>query len=521
MVEILGPDGQPIRQTAPVRADQTARLGHLHREIAEHPTRGLTPARLASIYRRAEEGDLTAQAQMAMDMEEKDAHLFAELSKRRLAVQSVGWHIEPPPDPTPAEEEAARLCRDVLAELDLGDLIYDLTDAILHSYAACEYHWRLVDGVNIPSQPVYRPADWFQVDHHNHDYNRLLLRDTSGRGQALRPLNWLLHTQRSRSGYMTRAGLVRVLGWPFLMRALSTRDLAEFLEIYGLPLRLGKYPQGSTDAEKATLLRAVVGIGHAAAGIIPEGMQIEFKEAASAGAGANPFLEMMRWAEGSISKAILGGTLTTSAQPTGLGSNLGDTHNEVRKEIAASDRRQIGKTLEQHLLRPIVALNTTAARSPRWVWDDDDAADMAEMATALPGLVDGGMQIPLAWAHERLKIPLPEDGEAVLERPAAADPFAGLSQSPALAANNQRPRRPPADALPGQLEQLHRQGDAAIERMIDQIREVVMAAASFEDLQRRLVELYPDLDDAGLAELLGDAMAAAHLAGRHDIIEGV
>lgn len=519
MVEILGPDGKPIPDSlGPVRKDQTARLGHLHREIAEHPTRGLTPAKLAAIYRRAEEGDLVAQAQMAMDMEEKDAHLFAELSKRRLAVQAVDWHIEAPPDPTPAEESATQLCRDVLAELDLGDLIYDLTDAILHSYAACEYHWRLVDGVNVPTQPVYRQPDWFQADYHGHDFNRLLLRDHTGRGEPLKPLNWLLHIQKSRSGYLTRSGLVRVLGWPFLMRALSTRDLAEFLEIYGLPLRLGKYPNNATDTEKATLLRAVVGIGHAAAGIIPEGMQIEFKEAAQAGAGANPFMAMMQWAEGAISKAILGGTLTTSAESTGLGSNLGETHNEVRKEIAASDRRQLAKTLEQHLLRPIVALNTSAERAPRWVWDDEEAADLKEMADALPGLVDGGMQIPLEWAHGRLKIPLPKEGETVLTRPQAADPFAGLAQG--LAANNQRPGRPSADAVPKQLARLQREGDALVEGWVEQIRALVQQADSFQDLQRRLDEAFPDLDGDALADLLGDAMAAAHLAGRYDIIEG-
>ncbi|MFP3599880.1 DUF935 family protein, partial [Chryseobacterium sp. SIMBA_029] len=58
------------------------------------------------------------------------------------------------------------------------------------------------------------------------------------------------------------------------------RDLAEFLEIYGLPMRLGTYPGGATEDEKFTLLRAVMDIGHRAAGIIPQGMQIDFKEAA-------------------------------------------------------------------------------------------------------------------------------------------------------------------------------------------------------------------------------------------------
>ncbi|WP_250636879.1 phage portal protein family protein [Pseudomonas aeruginosa] len=79
---------------------------------------------------------------------------------------------------------------------------------------------------------------------------------------------------------MARSGLFRVLAWPYLFRHYATSDLAEMLEIYGLPIRLGKYPPGTADEEKATLLRAVTGLGHAAAGIIPETMAIDFQQAA-------------------------------------------------------------------------------------------------------------------------------------------------------------------------------------------------------------------------------------------------
>lgn len=526
MVEILGADGQPARQTAPVRNDQTSRLGWLHREIGDHPTRGLTPGRLAALYRRAEEGDLTAQARLAMDMEEKDAHLFAELGKRRLAVQAVPWRIEAPPDPTPAEEQAAELCRQVCEEeIDMQDLLFDLTDAVLHSYAGAEYHWRLVDGFNVPTQPEARPADWFQTDYQNHNYSRLLLRDQTGAGTALRPLNWVLHIQKSRSGYLTRAGLVRVLGWPFLMRALSTRDLAEFLEIYGLPLRLGKYPTGSSDKEKAALLRAVVGIGHAAAGIIPEGMQVEFKEAAKAGSGSNPFLEMVRWAEGSISKAILGGTLTTEAQNTGLGSNLGETHNEVRQEIAASDRRQLKRTIEQQLLRPITALNTQAQRPPVFVWDDDEPADMKLLADSLPGLVRAGMRIPVQWAHDRLHIPVPADDEDVLESPEPSGSPLGAPPRRALAAMRQEQEQEqpaaPDDAPPLQAmtDRVEAETSAPLRAVIEQVRQWVDEAESLEALRDKILHGYGNLPTAALRQVMATAFAVADASGRSDVID--
>ncbi|MGI0444848.1 phage portal protein family protein [Pseudomonas aeruginosa] len=53
------------------------------------------------------------------------------------------------------------------------------------------------------------------------------------------------------------------------------------------------------------MLRAVTGLGYAAAGIIPEFMAIDFQQAAQG--SSDPFLAMMRQSEDAISKAALGG----------------------------------------------------------------------------------------------------------------------------------------------------------------------------------------------------------------------
>ena len=50
---ILGADGQPI-DLGELDTPQTAQLGHLQRELQTHPTRGLTPSKLATILDAAE-----------------------------------------------------------------------------------------------------------------------------------------------------------------------------------------------------------------------------------------------------------------------------------------------------------------------------------------------------------------------------------------------------------------------------------------------------------------------------------
>src|SRR5690606_14935319 len=117
MSVIVDLNGQPIRAQE-LKNTQTseARLGHLHRHIADHPTRGLTPAKLAQVLLDAEQGQLISQCELAEDIEEKDSHVFAELQKRKRALLGVDWQIVPPRDASAAEKDAAALIEQLLTD---------------------------------------------------------------------------------------------------------------------------------------------------------------------------------------------------------------------------------------------------------------------------------------------------------------------------------------------------------------------------------------------------------------------
>lgn len=531
---ILGPDGQPIQLKQLASEPQTARLAGLHSEYQDHPTRGLTPARLARLYEDAEQGDLTAQARLAEDMEEKDAHLYAELSKRRQALLTVDWMLVPPADASAAEKADCAALEAILRdELDLDQLIIDLAEGILPGYSCIELAWLQSEG-QWRFTPHSRPADWFTVQ--AADRNTLRLRTAEPGGEALRPWGWIVHQHPAKSGYLTRAGLVRVLGWPFLFRNLTARDLAEFLEIYGLPLRLGRYPNGATAEEKSTLMAAVVNVGHAAAGILPEGMSIEFQQAATG--AADPFMSMMQWAEQSISKAVLGGTLTS--QVDGKGSYAAaQTHNEVRGDIMRADLRLIARTLTRDLVTPLARLNTRLQRMPSFRFVTAEAEDMTAIASALPGLVDAGVRIPTRWVHDKLRIPIPEGDEPVLARP-SAQPAALKAVAPLFiegrGAGGEGGARaahvtgcqcdgclgtaalkatPPSDDPQDQLDRIdpptqHDQAQALIRPLLDALRE----GMSPEQALDAVAEGYPAMDADLLTEALARAMFAVELAGR-------
>lgn len=505
-----------------------ARVGQLKREFADHPSKGLTPARLYQILEAAEQGDLKAQSELFDDMEEKDAQIGADLGKRRQLAAELEWQIVPPDGANAAEKRAAAQAAEVFSGLEVEDLILDLGTGIGHGWANLELPWARDGATRYIEQPRLRPHSWFRL--HPDDQNHITLRDMSATGADLWPLGWVQHRHRAKAGYVARMGLHRMLAWPYLFQNYALGDLAQLLEIYGMPARLGKYPKNATDKEKATLLRAVVSMGKNAAGIIPEGMGVEFLEAAQG--RSDVFLAMMNWCERAKAKAILGGTLTSG---TGEGTNtnaLGNVHERGQASLIRSDVRQYAGSIRRDILWPMAALNhgiEDRRRAPRFYLDTGETEDFQALAKTLPTFVDMGAKIPMWWFHEKTGIPKASDDDETLMPRQKAQPGAGAGFGALKAMPGATPLAALRQADPDAEEaeqnaQLDRLADAARDgenALVDALRTIVDEASDLEDLRDRLVAASAELPIDDMAEAMGQALAAASLAGRHDLLEEI
>lgn len=503
------------RQASSLEEQQTndARSSMLKREFAEHPSKGLTPAKLYQILEAAEKGDLKAQHELFDDMEEKDPQIGSDLAKRRQLASELEWQIVPPDNATRSERMAAEHAAEVFGGIEVEDLIIDMGAAIGHGWANLEMSWNKDGAYRYIAQPEIRPHSWFRL--HPDDQTRLMLRDMSATGAELWPLGWVRHVHRAKPGYIARCGLHRMLAWPYLFQNYALGDLAQLLEIYGIPARIGQYPKNATDKEKATLLRAVTSLGSNAAGIFPEGMKIEFLEAANG--KSDVFETMLNWCERAKAKVILGGTLTSG---TGEGTNtnaLGNVHERGLQSLIRSDVRQYAGTIRRDIIWPMAMMNfgiTDMRRAPRFYLDTGEAEDLKALSESLPVFVDMGVKIPTWWVHEKSRIPKAQEDEEVLTprfSQSAALRVAALKDGATVAGGR--------DVTDLQVARLHKDGDVIVQSWIDQIQKAVEEADSFEDLQDRLVEMAGSLDAGAFADLMRDALAAAQLAGRYDIME--
>lgn len=522
MAKLRDLTGRVVKALSSETQSQGDDLANARREDENHPSVGMTPASLAHCLRAAEDGDLAAQCDLAADLEEKSAHLFSELQKRKRALLTVPRRLTPPRNPSAAEQRDTDMLNELLADAPwFDDTVLTLADGILKGYAACELSWRFENNLWLTT-PVEAPQRWFKTHPDNRD--ELRLRDGRHEGAELRPFGWIMHRHKSKSGYVARSGLIRVVSWPVLFSSLSVRDLAEFLEIYGLPIRIGKYPSGASPAEKASLMRAVMELGHRAGGIMSQAMQLEIQQAASG--SHDPFMAMVDWAERSISKAVLGGTLTSQADGKSSTNALGNVHNEVRQELRDGDLKQIADTLNRDLIYPLWALNaksfTSPQRLPRLVFDTQEPEDLATYSTALPPLVQMGMRIPVEWAHDKLQIPLADDKTPVLGMAAAPKPdddkpapqTGNADLTYRLAALTAQPGQP--DTVDQYTERLGQEAADVLGQWVGTVGKLLDEVETLEAFRDRLLETFGQLPEADLAELMERAFVAAELAGRFE-----
>ena len=505
----------------PVQGLQTdvAQITATGRVIAEHPSNFITPQKMRALFEDAERGDITAQHELFADIEERDSDIGANLGTRKRALLTLDWRITPPRNATPAEDkqtEAAYELMDGLSAFD--DFVIDLMDAVGHGFAALEIAWMLADGVYRPAALKHRPQSWFKWS----DDDELLLKTRGNQaGEALWPLGWVVHSHKSRSVQQARNGLFRTLAWLYMFKHYAVHDFAEFLELYGMPIRIGKYGAGATKEEKATLLRAVAEIGHNAAGIMPEGMEIELHNAASGTTStSNPFLQMADWCEKSAARLILGQTLTSGADGKSSTNALGKVHNEVRRDLLVSDAKQIAQTISRQLILPWLQINfggIDPARAPRFEFDVREAEDIAVLAEAIPKLVDVGVQIPEGWVRDKLTIPEAAEGEAVLARRVADNP---VNREALAALSAQRPSERSGNRRQALLDKVLDDAldvpdfNTQLNPVVRQAVAALMSCDSYEEADAALTALYPQLDNKALCGYMQQALFISDLLGQ-------
>jgi len=503
--------GRPIEYDKLTEELAAPRLASIRSTWHPSVASGLTPTRLASLLQAAADGDARDYLTLAEEMEERDLHYASVLGTRKLALASLEARVEAASDDKEDVRRADAL-REVVRAPEFGEMISHQVDALGKGYAVSEIMWDRSGKTWTPAYYAERDPRHFMFDRDTGRELRLLDEADLVNGVPLAPYKFIVHTPKLRSGLPIRGGLARLAAVAYMCKAWAWRDWMAFADVFGLPMRVGKYAPGANEEDIGKLIAAVSNLGSDAAAVMPDSMKIEFEQAVQVAGAGDFFRGLAEWWDKQVSKGLIGQTMTAD---DGASLAQAKVHNLIRGDILTSDAGSLSNTQQRQLVKPFIDLNFGPGPKgyPKLSFFVPKPENLKELVEALKDLVPLGLEVEQSVVRDKLGLPDPDKGAVLLR---ALSPV----QSPALnhqqALNAERTER---DRVATLADQLDRRLGTATEGWLTQIRAVVDQAGSLDDVRDGLMQLQDGLSLDEFAAGMQEALNAAQAAGRYDLMQ--
>jgi phage gp29-like protein len=445
----------------------------------------------------------------------RDDQVAATFAQRRLAVVRRPWTVEPGGERR-IDRQAAELVRATLGRLDWDAITDQMLYARFYGFAVAEIMWAIDrDGIAIEDIRVRDRARFaFAPD-------RALLLRTSSRPDGERVPQrkfWVATVGASHHDEPYGRGLAHALYWPVWFKRQGARFWAIFLEKFGAPTAVGRFPAGTDAAERARLLEAVQAIQTDAGVILPEGMAIELIEASRGGTAS--YEQWMGYWDRAIAKIVLGQTMTTES---GSSRAQAEVHWDVREDIVAADADLVCESANRTWVRWLVDYELPGAAYPRIYRDMDDPEDLRARAERDEILARIGWRLTPEAVSRLYGDDYERAANGAQSEPKLASQAIAAERLASMATMAEQPARAdvadgphPADLI---AERLEIEAAPMLADWLERIRALVNRAGSLEELRDMLLAAYGDLPTDELARVMQAAFAVADLAGRFDARE--
>lgn len=534
--QLLDRWGRPVDRTELTKETQAATIGSVRSPVGGYPADGLNPVTLAQILREADHGNPVRYLELAEQIEERDPHYLGVLSTRKRSVSQIEISVESASD-HPDDVAKADMVREWLKRDELNEEIFDILDAVGKGYSFTRIHWDVSEGQWQPLRLDREDQRWFRF--HRDDLMTPMKLTAHGSEQPLDPFGYIFATVSAKSGLHLRSGLARIAAWGWMFKAFTQRDWSIFTQTYGQPLRLGKWHQGASEAEKDFLFRAVANIAGDCAAIIPAGMDIQFIESKTVGASADLYEKRADWLDRQISKAVLGQTATTDA--IAGGHAVGQEHRQVQQDIERADAKALAAILNRDLVRPWIDLEYGPQKSyPRLKIERPKVEDLVGLAASLEKLVPLGLRVEQSEIRDRFKLSEPAKNAEILVplsmlQPSGADQGDGTDadgaierrsskikrgqdvargDAPETVTTHSEGKKTGGDPATDLADRLQIEASPAIAAMLDQVSIMLAQASSLEEFREMLFAGFPKIDHNQLAQVMAMAIMTADMGGR-------
>lgn len=181
-------------------------------------------------------------------------------------------------------------------------------------------------------------------------------------------------------------------------------DWAEWLEVFGMPQRIGKY--NSNDPESRILLeQAFEAAGSAPWLVVPKESEIEQKTDGANSSSNTSYNDFRKACNEEMLITILGQTMTTL---DGSSRSQSETHKDVEDSLHQSDCRFVQRVLN-FVIKPILEKRGIPVTNGKFIYPEDNESITVDDVVKLADIID----IPASYLYEKYGIPVPDEGEEI------------------------------------------------------------------------------------------------------------
>lgn len=365
-----------------------------------------------------------------------------------------------------------------------------------------EVFWEQTDDGIFPSSTAELDPVYYRYPLYGDQEDQLLFSPTGRTGgvklEQFDPNKFLIGENRWHRGSALQTAPLRALVGYWLAANYGMKWMMQFAQVYGIPFRMGTYPDGDEKAKYA-LNDALANLGAAGYASAPAGTTIDVTAIPSS-ASALPQKELIDMADKAVAKFILGQTLTSDVGNSGSRA-LGDVHEKVRRGRIESAVYFVSSIVNSQLVPAVVGANwpdcselpTISADWP----DDEDGLKKVERDKTLFG--DLGLPVAKKDLYERHNVRQPEADEELFKPTTSGTP--DIMESGPSGAKGSPPRAVSKGVEPGRASTPSDDDNADLAKAgrITVQAAATINTATLEALQNNVADLVPNVAREWLA----------------------
>lgn len=441
------------------------------------------------------------------DEVDRDPHAGAVLQTRYLSVVGKEWEILPGgSNDDERSKMIAKFVKDVLLDVNFNQVRQEILQAILYGYYPAEILWVVKNGKVVPGKIVGKHPRRFSFTMNRE--LRLLTPSNMVEGEKVPDRKFIVFSYGSSDNPYGK-GIGQKLWWPVWFKKHGIKFWLIFLEKFGMPTAIGKYPSGTGKKQQQMLLEAIDALQTETGVKIPDSMAIELLEAKRS--GKVTYETICDYMDCQISKAVLGQTLTTEVKGGGSYA-ASQTHNDVREDILKADADLLCECLNATLIPWIVDYNWAGVTDYPKCWirvkDDECQKELAERDKIVVG--DLGVDVAMKYFYEKYNIPEPSKGEKLVNLAVSGSVSEGKEiDRPDFTEFSEQGQ----DNLDSAVKKSIHEAIPVFKEYLDEIREFLLKAKSLKAADKKILKLWDTFDRKKLAKVIASALYEADQTG--------